>query len=62
MPRNGSAPALGKEREGVNVVFAGDIGDPITTTVRVQHLSRFGIPSTRAAIIAPLCFGEARHA
>jgi hypothetical protein len=52
----------GREAEGIVCLHArADTDALITVALRHQHLSRFGISSNRAAIIAPLCFGEIAH-
>lgn len=56
--QNQNAPA--REGEGVVCLLAGDIDVFSTTTVRLQHLTRIGFPAHRAALIAPMAFGEAR--
>lgn len=59
MIRNENAPALGKQRKGVECLLGGDIDAHTTIATRVQFLNRLGIPSHRAGLIARHCFGEA---
>jgi precorrin-4 methylase len=55
--QNATAPA---RSNGVVCLLAGDTDAYTATRAQVQHLVALGLPSNRAAIIAPLCFGEAR--
>lgn len=59
MLTKGNAPA--RKGEGAVCLLAGDTSVYATEVLRVQHLNRFGIPSTRAAILAPFAFGEVHH-
>ena len=58
MLRKRNAP--GPETEGVVCLLGGDIDVFSTAAVRLQHLTRLGFPIHRAALIAPMAFGEAR--
>lgn len=56
-----NAPAL-RKRESVDCLPASyDIDVNSTAALRLQHLSRRGLSHARAAIVAPLLFGEARQ-
>lgn len=49
--------------EGAMCLLAVDTGAYNTGSARCQYLaSRFGLPAHRAALVAGLAFGEARHA
>ena len=54
---NQNAPA--RKGEGVVCLLGGNTDVFTIIQARVQYLARTGIPSTRAALIAPFCFGEA---
>jgi hypothetical protein len=54
--------APGREAEGVVCLLAGDTDAYNTDLHRAQFLRRIGLPFHRASIVAPLAFGEARHA
>jgi hypothetical protein len=58
MTRKRNDPAL-PERETVECQLAGDIDVYSTDRARVQYLARFGLSSSRAAIVAPIAFGPA---
>lgn len=53
--------APGREAEGGSCLLAGDSEAHSTTALRAQFLTRCGLSSYRALIIAPLAFGEAHH-
>lgn len=58
MSRKRNAP--GHKAEGVVCKLGGYIDAYNTTDVRVQYLTRFGIPLTCVSTVAALCFGEGR--
>ena len=41
-------------------LLAGDTDAFTTAKLRLQHLASLGFPAHRAALIAPMAFGEAR--
>lgn len=59
MTRMRNAP--GHKAEGVVCKLGGYIDAYNTPNVQVQHLIKLGVPFTRAATIASLCFGEVAH-
>lgn len=56
MARKRNAPS--RKAEGVECLLAGDTDVYTTTRARVQYLTRYGLPSSLAAAIAPMAFGE----
>jgi len=55
--------APGREAEGAVCLHSRADTDANTiAAIRIQRLTRFGIPYRRANLIAGLCFGEVRHA
>jgi hypothetical protein len=60
MPKKRNAP--GFKAEGVVCLLGGDTDAYSTTEVRVQYLTRCGLPPHRATAIASLCFGEVANA
>lgn len=57
MTRNAPGP---KKAEGVKCLLAGDTDAFITERLRLQHLAGLGFPRHRAALIAPMAYGEGR--
>ena len=52
--------APGHKAEGVVCQLGGYTDAHSTTRFQLQHLAALGIPFHRAALIAPLAFGEGR--
>jgi hypothetical protein len=60
MAKTKDAPGRAEStRSAVCLHRLADIDAPNTTAVRRQFLARHGLPTARAAIVAPLLFGEA---
>lgn len=53
--------APGREAQGVECQSLTNTDAHSIRMARIQYLGRFGISSHRAAVIAPLAFGESAH-